>query len=261
MKKILLILIVFTYTTIAYTQDSIVNYLDRKGDIVEKNNAVEIETIVKKDTLWKVTKYYRNGKIKKQGHFKTKDKKMPVGEFVTFNMKGKTSSILFYDLFGKKKGPRKAWFDNGKINSTGMYLDNMKEGVWKYYHYNGNKACIQYFKNDSILKTILYNENGDVITGDYIIKRKPTFKGGLKRFKSELKKITNNVNYKIKGKIYVNFIIDTNGKITNVVIGDTIPEMLNKQIVSFFEEIEGWQPAIHMNRKLPFNYSIPLNFR
>ena len=69
----------FVFTIKVYSQDSIVNYLDKKGKIVSKNNAIEIETIVKKDTLWKVTKYYRNGKIKKHGHFKTKDKKTPVG--------------------------------------------------------------------------------------------------------------------------------------------------------------------------------------
>jgi len=261
MKKIVLIIIALVCTNKNYSQDSIVNFLDKKGEIVEKQYAVEIETIVKKDTLWKVTKYYRTGKIKKQGHFKTKDKKMPVGEFVSFNRKGKVSTILFYDLFGKKEGRKKVWFDTGKISSTGIYLKDMKEGVWKYYHYNGNKACVQYFKNDSIIKTTIYNQDGDEIIGDFIEKRKAKFKGGIKKFNNKLKKLVNNLDYKIKGKVYVNFVINVDGKITDVEIDDTLPDKLNTQIVSFFEKIEGWQPAIHMNRKYPISFSIPLSFR
>jgi len=261
MKKILFIIAVLTLTIKVYSQDSIVNYLDNKGVIVKKNNAIEIETIVKKDTLWKVTKYFRNSKLKNQGHYKTKDKKIPVGEFITFNKKGKVSSIIFYDLYGKKKGPYKAWFDNRNINVTGIYLNDMKEGIWKYYHYNGKEACRQYIKNDSIVKTVLHNENGDIVNGDFIKERKPEFRGGIKKFNSKLKKLTDDIDFEVEGKINVNFVLNIDGKIEDVEIDDNIPDVLNKQIVTYFEKIEGWQPAIHMNRKYPVNYSIPLNFK
>jgi len=41
---------------------------------------------------------------------------------------------------------------------------------------------------------------------------------------------------------------------------EEIPEDLNQKIVSFFEAIDGWEPAIQMNRRVPVNFSIPINF-
>ena len=146
MKKVILIFTVLFITINCYSQDSIVNFLDGKGKIVDKKNALEIETIVRKDTLWKVTNYYRNGKIKKYGHFKTKSKENPIGEFITFNRKSKIITVTFYNLNGKKNGRHRTWFDNGNVNSIGIYLDGKREGKWKYYHYNGNEACRQYYK-------------------------------------------------------------------------------------------------------------------
>ena len=261
MQKILLIIVMFVFTIKVYSQDSIVNYLDKKGKIVSKNNAIEIETIVKKDTLWKVTKYYRNGKIKKHGHFKTKDKKTPVGEFVIFNRVGKVTNILFYNSHGEKNGRARSWFDNGNINSIRMFLNDKRESIWKYYHYNGNEACRLYFKKDSVMKTVIFDENGNSVKEKLVKKKKAEFKGGQDKFTRKVKKLNDYIKYRIKGKVYVHFVINVEGKIQDVTIDEDLPDHLNKQIVSYFEDIEGWEPAIHMNRKVPIKFSIPFNFK
>jgi antitoxin component YwqK of YwqJK toxin-antitoxin module len=264
MKKILLIIIVFICTIKGYSQDSIVNYLDRKGKIVTKNNAVELETIVKKDTLWRVTKYFSNGKIKKQGHFKGKDKKNPVGKFMTFNRNGVISSMWFYDLKGRKKGNYISWFDKGSISFSGIYMNDLKEGIWKYYHYNGKEACKQYFKKDSLMKTILYNEIGNVTNNKLIEKRNPIFKGGQEKFKAKIRKLENdlsNLYDKVEGKIQVYFIVDVDGNIKDISVDKKIPKSLQSQIKYHFKRIKGWEPAIYMNRKIPIYYSIPLTFK
>ena len=260
MKKILLIIIVLTYTYKVSSQDSIVNYLDRNGKVIDKERAVEIETIVKKDTLWRVTNYYRNGKIKKHGHFRTKEKKIPVGEFVKFSRTGKASQILFYNLIGEKNGRYRSWFDNGNISSIGMYLNSKKESIWKYYHYNGVEACRQFFKNDSIIKTVIHDEKGNLVIDKLVENKKAEFKGGQDKFTRKVKRLTDNIDYQIKGRIYVHFVINVYGKIQDVTIDEDLPDRLNKQIVSFFENIEGWEPAIHMNRKISTTFNIPLNF-
>ena len=256
-----MIIFVLTSSLKGYSQDSIVNYLDRNGKVINKKNAVEIETIVKKDTIWKVTYYYRNGKIKKYGHFKTKDKKAPVGEFVKFNRTGKISSIFFYNFNSKKTGHYKSWFDNGNISSIGMYINDKKESIWKYYHYNGNEACRLYFKKDSILKTVISDVRGNIITDKLVKKKKAEFKGGKDKFIGNIKKLTDNIDYQIRGKVYVNFVINVDGKINDVSIDEDLPAQLNKQIVSYFENLEGWEPSIQMNRKVPTHFSIPLNFK
>ena len=260
MKNILLLIFLSLFHFNNYGQDSIVNYLDREGKTIDKKNAVEIETIVKKDSLWEVTKYFRNGKIKQIGNFKTKYKKWPIGEFVTFNRKGKISRIIYYDFSGKKNGLSKSWFDNGNISSSEIYQNDKKEGKWKYYHYNGNEACRLYYKNDSILKTIIYNEKGIEIHSKLIDFQKPSFNGGLDVFRKRLGQLHNNLDYQVVGKIYLSFIIDIDGNITDVETSEKLPKDLERRIRIYLENIKGWDPAIHMNRRYPYNFELPLNF-
>ena len=103
-NNIFLILALFLITNV-YSQDSIVNYLDSKGKIVEKEYATQIETIVKKDTLWQVTNYFGNGKVKKFGRFKNLDEKQHVGESITYYRNGQVAILLFYNNQGKKNKP------------------------------------------------------------------------------------------------------------------------------------------------------------
>ena len=39
---------------------------------------------------------------------------------------------------------------------------------------------------------------------------------------------------------------------------EELPEELNQKIVSYFNAIDGWKPAVHMNRKVPVNFTIPI---
>lgn len=260
MKNILFLFLILLVPFNIYGQDSIVNYLDKEGKIIDKINAVEIETIVKKDSLWEVTKYYRNGKIKQIGHFKTKYKTIPIGEFLTFNRKGKISRIIYYDFYGMKNGLSRSWFDNGNISSFEIYQNDKKEGKWKYYHYNGNEACRLYYKNNSILKTIIYDEKGIEIHANLIEFQEPSFKEGLDIFRKRLGQLHNNLDYQVVGKIYLSFIIDIDGNITDVETSEKLPKELDRRIRIYLENIKGWDPAFHMNRRYPYNFELPLNF-
>jgi hypothetical protein len=260
MKKVFCFFVVLGFALNLYSQDSIVNYLDRNGKVIAKKNASEIETIVRKDSLWKVTRYYRTGKLKEYGYFQDKEKKTPTGSFISYDRNGNLSSVLLYDSIGNKRGPYKRWFDTGKISATGIYVDNKKESIWKYYHYNGNIACKQYFKNDGITKTVIYDENGDRIETGLVEFTKPEYQGGVDEFIKRLRRIHNTLDYQVVGKIHLNFNINIDGRIRDVEITEKIPKNLERQIRVFLENTKGWKPAIHMNRRYPYNYEIPLNF-
>ncbi|MDU8885523.1 hypothetical protein RXV94_05065 [Yeosuana sp. MJ-SS3] len=260
MKNNLLLFLALTLISSIHSQDSIVNYLDGKGKIVNKKYATQIETLVKKDSLWLVTTYFGNGKIKNIGHYKNKDKKQRIGEFVTYHRNGQTSDILFYNNKNEREGRSQAWFDTGTLSFDGIYLGDKKEGAWKYYHFNGKEASRVYYKNDSILKAIVFDEEGNQFNVP-LLSSKPKFKGGIESFYSKIKKLSKDIGYKINGKINVHYIIGVHGEIKDVIIDEELPEELNKHIVSFFEAIEGWEPAIHMNRKIPIHQTIPIGFK
>jgi hypothetical protein len=66
----------------------------------------------------------------------------------------------------------KIFYKNGKIESEGYYVDNMKSGIWEYYHDNGKLSGIgtyinnkpngkwQFYYNSGQLSTICNYENG-----------------------------------------------------------------------------------------------------
>lgn len=264
MKKKLFILIFFTTLKGFSQKDSIFNYLDKKGNITNKIKARTFEILTQKsDSLWFVRSYRRNGKLYNYSYYLTKKKKIKVGESVSFNKHGKIVALSFYNDKGKKHGKSKVWFDNGNLNMEGIYINDKREGVWKVYHFNGKLAGRGIAKNDSIIKRTYYSVKGEKLkdTINIIKNKKPIFKGGINKYRKKLKSLVNGISYKVKGKVYVYYVIDINGNIRDVTIDEKLPKTLADEIITFFNKLKGWEPAIHLNRKIPYKYSQPLNFR
>ena len=149
-KKILALLVLFAFQLSA--QDSIVNYLDHKGNIVKKNNAFSVETIVKKDSVWEHTRYYNGGKLKEKRFFKSKKRVKPIGISYSFSVKGDLSVVKSFDNNSELTGNYKSWFYNKQINAEGIYRNGVKVGIWKYYHFNGLLATKQYYSDGKLIK-------------------------------------------------------------------------------------------------------------
>ncbi|WP_299157394.1 hypothetical protein [uncultured Tenacibaculum sp.] len=262
-KRIVLSLVICNSLNLFSQKDSIVNYLDWKGKVVKKKNKASfIETVVKKDSLWLITRYYRNGKMYKKGYYKDEKKKNPIGSFLEYYRNGKLKASYSYNLKSKLNGIQKVWFYTGAINHIGFFKNGVEIGIWKYYHTNGKSACRRYFSAEgNLIKTKIYNLEGKEIKEALIEYRKPKFKGGgLDNFFKRIKELHNRIGFQINGEIYINFVVDENGKITNVNTNDNISLDLKRRLKSYFENIEGWEPAISMNRKIPYNFSIPFTF-
>lgn len=264
MKLKLSIIIFLTCLPVFSQKDSIVNFFDNNNKIVtDKTKAKTFEILTKQnDSLWLSRKYRRNGKLYYYQNYRTIDKKIKIGESISYNKHGKMIELCFYNYEGLKHGRYKSWFDNGSLNKEGRFYNGKKEGLFKMYHYNGVLAGKAIFKKDSIIQDIYYNLNGDITDKICIdCKKKPTFKGGLAEYRKELGKLNKAINYKIDGDIYIHFVIDIQGNITDVTIDEDIPDKLHDELVHFFESIKGWSVATDANRKVPFNYTQKINFK
>lgn len=261
MKKTIL-LIMLLITANFFAQDSIVNYLDYKGNIVKKNNAFSLETIVKKDSVWQYTRYYNGGKLKERKNFKTKKRVKQVGVSYSFSVRGNLLEVKTFDSNSELTGKYKSWFDNKQIDSEGMYSNGAKIGVWKYYHFNGLLATKQYYTKGKLMKNVFYDETGQKIDADLIEYKAPSFNGGgLQKFWERIKDIHNRISFQINGVIVLNFDIYIDGNIKNVQSTTKIPKNLSRRLKSYFENIKGWSPAIDMNRRVPYNLTYNLDFR
>ncbi len=115
-----------------------------------------------------------------------------------------------------------------------------------------------------IIPVDLPDEELDVI--DYVkVEVKPIFPGGDAALLSFISKNTvypqipkeNGVD----GKVYVRFVIDVTGKVTNVSIAKGVDAYLDAEALRVVSAIPAWSPGKQRNKPVPVSYIIPINFK
>lgn len=91
------------------------------------------------------TDYYKNGKVKIIQSYKDN---IPEGIRQEFTQEGKINKSFIFkngiiigegivDETGMKQGPWKEFYESGEKSGEGAYLNNLRQGEWKYYFKNG----------------------------------------------------------------------------------------------------------------------------
>lgn len=150
---------------------------------------------------------------KKQGHWIKKDENIivydgffkddhPVGEFRRYNNDNTLKSLLIYSADGKEADAT-IYHTNGFIASKGKYINQLKEGMWKFYsqYIEGYLICeeeysanlkngpsIKYFPDGEKAEELNYIN--DIPQGEWI----QYYKNGVPSLK------TNYLNGKINGR-------------------------------------------------------------
>lgn len=109
-----------------FAQEAAINQTDTQG---------------RKTGKW--VKKHLNGKVKYEGTF---ENGKPVGEFKRYNEKGKLTSVLLYSLNGSRAA---AYLYNitGKPLASGIYVNQQKDSLWKFFDKDGVLFSEEYFKN------------------------------------------------------------------------------------------------------------------
>ncbi len=97
------------------------------------------------------------------------------------------------------------------------------------------------------------------------VEEKPLFPGGDSAL---LNFILNNTVYPdvakengIQGKVFVKFIIDKNGDVTNVTIARGVDPVLDKEAIRVIKSLPKWIPGKQRGYPVNVSYIIPINFR
>lgn len=89
---------------------------------------------------------------------------------------------------------------------------------------------------------------------------KPNFPGGIAKFYdyfiSHFK--ISEENKKVSGKIFVSFVVDTNGDLYDIKILRGINETLDKEALKVLEASPKWIPGEHHSQKVKVAYSLPI---
>lgn len=97
-----------------------------------------------------------------------------------------------------------------------------------------------------------------------IVEDMPEYKGGDKKLFKWLKK---NTKYpqeakqqKIEGTVYVQYIVEADGSISNVKVARGVHELLDTEAVRVVSAIEGYSPGRQRGKAVRVQYILPIRF-
>jgi protein TonB len=115
---------------------------------------------------------------------------------------------------------------------------------------------------------------GDMLTGGdgseveepfFIVEVMPTFRGGdINKFREWVWKRTNYpqeaVDANIKGTVFLTFIVEKDGSVSNVTVLKGVHPLLDDAAVKVISESPNWTPGLQRGQPVRVRYQIPLNF-
>jgi len=123
-----------------------------------------------------------------------------------------------------------------------------------------NKTEIRYSLPDSTLNPTLTK---DTTCHENI--SMPVFPGGEEKL---LGYIADSIQYpfvaqrtKTQGKVYVRFMVDTNGKVSNVDLVRSVDYFLGKEAVRVINTLPDWTPAVRCDKKINILVTMPVTFK
>ncbi len=123
-------------------------------------------------------------------------------------------------------------------------------------------------------KAVLAGSGDDLTGGDgtgadeplFIVEVMPSFKGGdITKFREWVAKRTSYppaaVENKIKGTVFLTFIVEKDGSVSNVTIVKGVHPLLDAEAVKVISESPKWTPGMQRGQPVRVRYSIPMNFK
>ena len=161
--------------------------------------------------------------------------------------------------FGKYERVEKA---NGSAVTVIELLDLARESAFN--------AIISDIDTDDV-KTgfgdeLMANNGGDGSDAPFfLVEVMPTFRGGdVNKFCEWVKRRTNYpqaaIDAKIQGTVFITFIVEKDGSVSNVAILKGVHPLLDNEAVKAISESPRWSPGLQRGQPVRVRYQIPLNF-
>ena len=113
---------------------------------------------------------------------------------------------------------------------------------------------------------LLTGQNGvETDEAFFIVEVMPMFKGGdINKFRDWVMKRTNYpqaaVDSRIQGKVYLTFIVETDGSVSNVTIVKGVDPLIDVEAVRTIQSSPKWSPGLQRGQPVRVRYSMSLSF-
>ena len=160
-------------------------------------------------------------------------------------------------------GKLKEWFDNGQLRQVIEYKNDKYDGKLFTYWINGKIKRDDNFEGGKSVNGKCFNIDGNEIKY-FSYEIMPQFPGGLVVL---LRYISKTLNYPedmwkrgIQGDVIVQFIVDKDGKISNVEVTRGVSPTLDSEAIRVVKSLPNWTPGMKDGEIVSVRYSIPITF-
>lgn len=289
MKRSVLFFVVMIVTQLLYGQDTIRAFFDKNWEKTTEENAMYYRKAFEgKAGRWIAKDFYMSGKIQMIGQFQTRKLKVREADFTFYYENGQVEMEGIYvdgnkeadwpkwysdgTLWqernyeeGKLHGEYKEFYKSGKLQGEGIYKHGKFDQDWKWYFENGQQSSFEQYENTELKAVTFWNEDGNEETGDLTIIKKPMFVGGIDKLHEYVitnfgKRVSNRTlkKDKNKGKIVIQFVVNTDGSISNIVVLRGINKKMDAIGVEVIQSMPKWNVGKRHNIPIRCRYTYPI---
>lgn len=190
-----------------------------------------------------------------------------------YNFNGPLINVETYkDAQGEILNGFIAYYDSkGSIDSSGYALNGKKDGTWYFYSDSLTISLQKDFTNGVLVKTIDLEEKRkkDILekntsSGFESVDKEADLKGGTKEWIKYLQKNLRFPERALKlgksGKVMIGFVVDTDGKLIDATIIQSVEFSLDKEAVHLIEDSPRWEPSLQKGKKVKAYRRQPIIF-
>jgi TonB family protein len=159
-----------------------------------------------------------------------------------------------------------SWFNNGSPSEAGYWLNDRRNGKWKFFHKNGGLAAQELFDHGRLIDKQYFEEDGSARVDTNSTDRAASFKGGLKGWQSYLENKLfwpNGLMFSngTQAVVVVQLAVDEDGKVSEVEVITPFHPTFDKIALDVVRKSPNWQPAIQDHRRVYSLFRQPVTFR
>jgi TonB family protein len=186
----------------------------------------------------------------------------------TYNMYNMQTGLVTYYLSSKydveiHHGKIKEWYHTGHLFFECTYVDGNKDGEFNVYWSDESLERTEQYNNGELISATCFDYKGNKVECDDFEKA-PQFPGGDEALYAFL---ANNMQYPqmaresgIMGSVYLTFIVEDNGEITNISVLRGIGGGCDEECIRVIELMPRWIPGYWGPRAIPVQFNLPMKF-
>lgn len=267
-------------------QDTTTVFQSPRGYFVDPIRANFKKIVTQKDSLWEVSLYGRKNVLEERINFEDKNLTIRKGDYL-FNENGKIKQQGYYNR-GYKVGEWINYYPNGEVKEKAHYKWDLLDGEFTSYWSNGQlkkqgtyllgrriKDWAMFYENNQPALKESYDESGKLIHSTYFAVNgeqtpvpntyvAPSYPSGIQSFYNllfkQIKNTKSNAVYATYGTIRLEFMVNQDGSVADIIINGSTDEYLNKELIRVVKLAGKWISAKELGDPIRARHVIPIKF-